>query len=382
MQYDLFSSEHEQFRHQARKFLAQEVVPYVAEWEQKREIPRKFWKDMGAMGFLGFCYDPAYGGVGADSIFRVVMCEELAHSMIGSVGVAVAGHNDMATTYINLLGNHEQKLKWLTPCTTGEAVCAIAVTEPGAGSDVSAITTRAEKQGDHYIINGQKTFITNGHYGDLLVTAVKTDPKAEPAHQGISLIVVEKNTPGVTSRKLDKIGAHATDTAEIFYEDVKVPAANLLGNEGQGFYAIMRNFGLERLVVGVLCVEIAQGILDKTIDYAKSRVAFKKPIVKFQVIKHKLVDMAMAIEINRAFGYQCAKNYAAGLDVTKDISIFKASASEMVNRAAYDATQIYGGYGFMAEYEVARLYADLRSVSIAGGTTEIMKEIIGRLMGL
>ncbi len=382
MQYDLFSSEHEQFRQQVRKFLAQQVAPHAPEWEKNREIPRKFWKDMGAMGFLGFCYDPAYGGVGADDLFRVVMAEELARAMIGGVGVAVAGHNDMATTYVNLLGTHEQKLKWLAPCTTGEAVCAIAVTEPGTGSDVSAITTRAEKKGDNYVINGQKTFITNGHYGDLLVTAVKTDPKAEPAHQGVSLILVEKNTPGVVSRKLEKTGGHASDTAEIFFEDVKVPVGNLLGGEGQGFYAIMKNFALERLVVGMLCVSIAEVILEKTIEYARSRVAFKKPIVKFQVIKHKIVDMATAVEINRAFGYQCAKNYAAGVEVTKEISMFKAVAGEMVNRAAYEGTQIHGGYGCMAEYDVARLYPDLRSVSIAGGTTEIMKEIVGRLMGL
>ncbi len=382
MQYDLFSSEHEQFRQQVRKFLARQVVPHVADWEKNREIPRKFWKDMGAMGFLGFCYDPAYGGVGADNIFRVVLCEELARSMAGGVAVAVAGHNDMATTYINLLGTHEQKLKWLAPCTTGEAVCAIAVTEPGTGSDVSAIMTRAENKGDHYIVNGQKTFITNGHYGDLLVTAVKTDMKAEPAHAGVSLILIEKNTPGVTTRKLEKIGGHSSDTAEIFFEDVKVPAGNLLGAEGQGFVAIMKNFAQERLVVGVLCVAIADVILEKTIEYAQSRVAFKKPIAKFQVIKHKIVDMATAIEINRAFGYQCAKNYAAGVEVTKEISMFKANAAEMVNRAAYDATQIYGGYGYMAEYDVARLYPDLRSVTIAGGTTEIMKEIVARLMGL
>ncbi len=382
MQYDLFSSEHEQFRQQVRKFLAAKAAPHVADWDEKRQIPRAFWKEMGAMGFLGFCYDPAYGGVGADEVFRVVMAEELARSMTGGVGIAVAGHNDMATTYINLLGTHEQKLKWLAPCTTGENVCAIAVTEPGTGSDVSAITTRAEKKGDHYIVNGQKTFITNGHYGDLLVTAVKTDPKAVPAHQGVSLILIEKNTPGIVSRKLEKIGGHSSDTAEIFFEDVKVPAGNLLGAEGQGFYAIMKNFALERLIAGILCVEIAQVIVEKTIDYARSRVAFKKPIVKFQVIKHKIVDMATAVEINRAFGYQCVKNYVAGVDVTKEISMFKATVAEMANRAAYDATQIYGGYGYMAEYEVARLYPDLRSVTIAGGTTEIMKEITARLMGL
>ncbi len=382
MQYDLFTSEHEQFRTQVRKFLAQKVTPNALQWEKNREIPRAAWKELGEMGFLGFCYEPVYGGSGADDLFRVVMAEELARSMSGGYGISVAGHNDMATTYINLLGSHEQKREWLVPCSSGDKVCAIAVTEPGAGSDVSALTTRAEKKGDRYIINGQKTFITNGYYGDLLVTAVKTDPKADPPHKGISLIVVEKGTPGVTARKLEKIGGHASDTAEIFFEDAAVPAANLLGQEGQGFYAIMKNFQMERLIAGVLCVETAQCILERTIDYTRTRVAFKRPIAKFQVVRHKIVDMATAVEMNRAFGYQCAKNYAGGIDVTKEISMFKAQAAEMVNRMAYDATQLFGGYGYMAEYEVARLYPDLRAVTIAGGTTEIMKEIIGRLMGL
>jgi acyl-CoA dehydrogenase len=382
MNYDLFSSEHEQFRTQLKRFFAEKVAPNALEWEEKREIPRWIWKEMGKMGFLGFCYDPAYGGVGADDLFRVVMAEELSRCGEAAFGVSVAGHNDMSTTYINLLGTHEQKLKWLAPCTTGDAVCAIAVTEPGAGSDVAAISTRAEKKGDVYIVNGQKTFISNGYYGDILVTAVKTDPKADPPHTGISLLIIERNAPGVTARKLEKIGGHATDTAEIFFEDVKVPAENLLGEEGQGFYAVMKNFQMERLIAGVLCVEIAQYILEKTIEYTKERVVFKRPISKFQVVRHKLVDMATMIELNRAFGYACASRYSKGDDITKEISMFKAEAAEMVNRVVYDATQLYGGYGYMAEYEVARLYPDLRAVTIAGGSTEIMKEIIARYLGI
>ena len=382
MNYDLFSSEHEEFRRQLRRFFADKVAPYREEWDEKREIPRSIWLEMGKMGFLGFCYDPEYGGVGADDLFRVVMAEELARCGNVSFGVSVAGHNDMSTTYIDLLGNHEQKLKWLTPTTTGEAVCAIAVTEPGTGSDVAAISTRADKKGDRYVINGQKTFISNGYYGDIFVTAVKTDLKAEPPHAGISLIVVEKGTPGLSSQKLEKIGGHSTDTAEVFFEDVEVPVENLLGEEGQGFYAVMKNFQMERLVAGIICVEAAQYILEKTIEYTKERVAFKRPISKFQVVRHKLVDMATQIELNRALGYQAASRYIKGEDVTKEISMFKAEAAEMVNRVVYDATQLYGGYGYMAEYEVARLYSDLRAVTIAGGTTEIMKEIIARLMGL
>lgn len=382
MQYDIFSEEHEEFRRQLKKFFAEKVAPFRDEWDAKRQIPRSIWNEMGKMGFLGFCYDPEYGGLGVDVLFRIVMAEELALSGNAAFGVAVAGHNDMSTTYINLLGTHEQKLKWLTPCISGETVCAIAVTEPGAGSDVAAIKTRAEKKGDKYVINGQKTFITNGFYGDYLVTAVKTDMSADPPFKGISLILIERERSGVTSRKLEKIGAHSTDTAEIFFEDVEVPEENLLGQEGQGFYAVMQNFQLERLIAGILCVELAQYVLDKTIEYTKEREAFGRPISKFQVVKHKLVDMATAVEMNRAFGYQCALQYTKGRDVTKEISMYKAEAAEMVNRVVYDATQLHGGYGYMYEYEVARLYSDLRGVSIAGGTTEIMKEIIARFMGL
>lgn len=378
----LFTEEHNQFRGQLRKFFARHVTPHAMEWDEKREIPRSIWKKMGDLGFLGFCYDPAYGGAGADEIFRVVMGEELARSGSSGLTIAVAGHNDMATKYIDLMGSDEQKHRWLTPCIRGDAVCAIAITEPGAGSDVAAITTRAEKKGGSYIINGQKTFITNGYYGDLLVTAVRTDPAAEPAFKGVSLIVIERGTPGVTASKLEKIGCHASDTAEIFFEDVEVPAENLLGGEGQGFVAIMKNFQLERLSIGVLSVAVAQHIFDKTIEYARERIAFKKPISKFQVIRHQLVDMALEIEMNRSFLYQCAYHYAKGEDITKEISMLKIGSAEMVNRIAYRATQIYGGYGFMAEYDVARLYADLRPVTIAGGTTEIMKELVSRYLGI
>ncbi|HPQ44787.1 MAG TPA: acyl-CoA dehydrogenase family protein [Syntrophales bacterium] len=378
----LFTEEHNQFREQIRRFFAKRVTPYAEQWDEKREIPRSIWKEMGELGFLGFCYDPKYGGAGADEIFRVVMGEELACAGSSGLTIAVAGHNDMATKYIDLMGNDEQKHRWLTPCITGDAVCAIAITEPGAGSDVASLTTRAEKKGDSYIINGQKTFITNGYYGDILVTAAKTDTNADPAYQGVSLFVIEKGMPGVSANKLEKVGCHASDTAEIFFEDVEVPAENLLGGEGEGFVAIMKNFQLERLSVGVLSVAIAQHILDKTLEYARERIVFKKPISKFQVIKHQLVDMALEIEMNRAFVYQCAYHYARGEDVTKEISMLKISAAEMVNRIAYRATQIYGGYGFMAEYEVARLYADLRPVTIAGGTTEIMKELVSRYLGI
>ncbi len=382
MEYDIFSGEHEQFRDQLSKFLAERVKPFILEWEEKREIPRSIWREMGKMGFLGFCYDPDYGGLGVDDLFRVVMAEEMGKSGCLGFAVSVGVHNDMSTTYINDLGTDEQKKRWLSPCIAGESVCAIAITDPGAGSDVAGITTWVEKKGSDYVLNGQKTFITNGHYADIIIVAAKTDKKADPPYRGVSLFVVERGTPGLSSQKLEKIGCHESDTAEIFLEDVKLTEENLLGEEGRGFYALMNNLQLERLILSVEGLGAAQYILEKTIDYARERTAFGRPISKFQAIRHRLVDMATAIELNRALAYQCADRFAKGGNVVKEISMVKASIGEMVTKIGYDATQIYGGYGYMAEYEIARMYTDVRSLSIIGGTTEIMKEIIARKMGL
>jgi acyl-CoA dehydrogenase len=382
MTYDIFTDEHEQFRAQLAKFLADRVTPFILEWEAKREIPRTIWNEMGQMGFLGFCYDPAYGGLGVDDIFRVVMAEELGKCGCLGFAVSVTVHNDMSTTYLADLGTDEQKKRWLSPCIAGKSVCAIAITDPGAGSDVAGIATAVERKGDTYILNGQKTFITNGHYSDVIVVAAKTDKKADPPHRGISLFVVERGTPGLTTRKLEKIGCHASDTAELFFDDVKLTSENLLGKEGQGFYALMSKLQLERLILAVEGLGAAQYVLDKTVGYARERKAFGKTISSFQAIRHKLADMATAIEQARAFAYVCAARFARGEDVVAEISMLKASVGEMTNRVAYDATQIHGGYGYMAEYDVARMYGDIRSLSIIGGTTEIMKEIIARRMGL
>ncbi len=382
MAYDIFTDEHEQFRIQLAKFLADRVTPFVAEWEAKREIPRFIWNELGQMGFLGFCYDPAYGGLGVDPLFRVVMAEELGKCGCLGFAVSVAVHNDMSTTYLADLGTDEQKKRWLSPCIAGTAVCAIAITDPGAGSDVAGITTAAEKKGDGWVLNGQKTFITNGHYADVIVVAAKTDKKADPPHRGVSLFVVERGTAGLTTRKLEKIGCHASDTAEIFFDDVKLTKDNLLGKEGQGFYALMAKLQLERLILSVEAIGASRYVLEKTIAYARERKAFGKPITGLQVIRHKLADMATAVEQARAFAYVCADRFAKGKDAVAEISMLKASVGEMVNHVAYDATQIHGGYGYMAEYDVARTYTDIRSFSIIGGTTEIMKEIIARKMGI
>ena len=382
MTYDIFSSEHEQFRGQLRKFLSERVVPFSPEWEKNREIPRSIWREMGSMGFLGFCYDPAYGGLAVDDMFRVVMADEMGRSGCLGFAISVAVHNDMSTTYLNDLGTDEQKKRWLSPCVTGEAVCAIAITDPGAGSDVARISMSAERRGDTYILNGQKTFITNGHYADVIIVAAKTDKGATPPQRGVSLFVVERGTPGLSSRKLEKIGCHASDTAEIFFDDVKVSDQNLLGKEGQGFYALMNKLQLERLIISVIGLGAAQYALDKAVTHARERKAFGKTLTEFQVIRHRLADIASQIEQSRAFAHYCATRFAKGDEIVKEISMLKACSTEMVNRIAYDTTQIFGGYGYMAEYDVARLYGDIRSLSIIGGTTDIMREIIARRMGL
>jgi acyl-CoA dehydrogenase len=382
MAYDIFTEEHEQFRSQLAKFLADRVTPFVAEWEAKREIPRSIWNELGQMGFLGFCYDPAYGGLGVDPLFRVVMAEEMGKCGCLGFAVSVAVHNDMSTTYIADLGTDEQKKRWLSPCIAGTAVCAIAITDPGAGSDVAGIATAAEKKDGGWVLNGQKTFITNGHYADVIVVAARTDKKADPAHRGVSLFVVERGTPGLTTRKLEKIGCHASDTAEIFLDDVKLSPDHLLGKENQGFYALMAKLQLERLILSVEAIGASRYMLDKTIAYARERKAFGRSISEFQAIRHKLADMATAVEQARAFAYVCAGRFAKGKDAVGEISMLKASVGEMANRVAYDATQIHGGYGYMAEYDVARIYGDIRAFSIIGGTTEIMKEIIAKKMGI
>jgi acyl-CoA dehydrogenase len=313
----------------------------------------------------------------------VVLAQELGKSRSGGLAGAVTVHNDMSTTYIDLLGSHEQKKRFLTPCTTGEAICCIAITEPGAGSDVAGIRTTARRDGDAYVIDGQKTFITNGYYADILVVAAKTDPKATPAHRGISLLVVPAETPGFTrGRKLDKMGSHLSDTAELFFEGCRVPTAHLLGHEGDGFKAIMMNFQKERLIASVLAISACEIMLEGTIDYCRERKAFGRRISSFQVNAHRIVDMATRIEMARLLVLHCCEAFAKGRNVVKEISMAKYYTADLANRVAYDCVQLHGGYGYMREYPICRAYMDVRAMSIAGGTTEIMKEIVAKNMGL
>lgn len=383
MTVQFFREEHEIFRRSLRHFLEKEVIPFLGEWRKNRQIPREIWRRMGEQGFIGYWLDEKYGGVGADFVYSVVLIEEMHRAGAWELAAAMGVHNDITMPYIDLLGTEEQKMRWLPKCCAGEYICAIGMTEPGAGSDLQAIRTTAIKAGDEYVINGQKTFITNGYYCDLIVLAVKTDPRMQPPYKGISLIVVEDGTPGfIKSRKLEKMGLHASDTAELFFEDCRVPASNLLGKEGEGFIPMMRNLQQERLVSALGAVLSAERMLEITINYCQNRSVFGKPISRHQHNAFKIVEMATEIEMAKDFTYHLIGDHLEKKDITKKVSMAKWYNAELANRVAYNCVQLHGGYGYMEEYEICRHALDVRMSSIAAGTTEVMKMIIARLMGL
>lgn len=377
-----YTDEHEIFRRSLRKFFEAEVKPNVEQWRKQGFIPREIWKKMGAQGFIGYWLPPEFGGSGLDFSYSVVLSEEMVIAS-SDLGVNIGVHNDVALPYIAHSGTEEQKKKYLPPACTGDCIVSIAMTEPGAGSDLASIRSTAIRKGDHYIINGQKTFISNGYACDLAIVAVKTDPKANPPHTGVSLVLVENGTPGFTKgRKLEKMGLHAADTAELSFEDCKVPVTNLLGAEGGGFFTLMQNLQQERLMGAIGAIVGAEHILQATIEYTKTREAFGRPICKFQHNAFKIVEMATEIEMAKTFTYKLIDEYLDGKDIVKTVSMAKWYNSELVNRVAYNCVQLHGGYGYMMEYEVAHAYVDARMQTIAAGTTEIMKLIISRLMGL
>lgn len=383
MAVQFFREEHEIFRRSLRSFLEKEVKPRNDEHRKNGQVPREIWRRMGDQGFIGYWLDEKYGGVGADFVYSVVLIEELNRARATGLAAGLGVHNDIVMPYIEMLGTEEQKLKWLPKCCTAEYILAIGMTEPGAGSDLQAIRTTAVRDGDDYIINGQKTFITNGYNCDLIVLAVKTDPKAQPPYKGVSLIVVENGTPGfIKSRKLEKMGLHASDTAELFFEDCRVPATNLLGREGDGFVPMMRNLQQERLVACLGSIVGAEQMLEITIEYCKARTVFGKPISRHQHNAFKIVEMATEIEMAKDFTYHLVQDHLEKKDITKKVSMAKWYNAELANRVAYHCVQLHGGYGYMEEYEICRGALDARMGSIAAGTTEVMKSIIARLMGL
>ena len=380
----IFNEEHEMFRAVVRSFVDKEVAPHIEEWEAAGQIPKSIWPRMGALGFLGVEYDEKYGGAGADFLTTAVLCEELGRSRCGSLAMAVGVHADMASPHLYYTGSEALKEKYMPAICRGEKLSAIAVTEPGGGSDVAAIRTRARKEGDHYVLNGSKMFITNGVMADLYFVAARLEAgDAAKRHRGISMFLVERESPGfVVSRKLDKMGMRASDTAELAFQDMAVPAENLLGQEGKGFYEVMRIFQRERLVAGLHSVAMCDRALEDTIAYARQRQAFGGPLTGKQVIRHKLADLATLIEAGRWLTYAACLKFRNREEVVKEISMVKLFTAEIANRVAYDCVQIHGGYGYMREYPIERFARDVRLFPIGGGTSEIMKEIIAKEMEL
>jgi len=373
--------EHEILRRSLRKFLEKEAYPYFKEWEKQKAIPRSFWKKLGEQGYLCPWLEEEYGGFGADFGYAVIINEELEKVGTGLIGIGL--HNDIVVPYLSAYGTEDQKKRWLPKCTTGECVTAIAMTEPGAGSDLAAVKTSAQKTGDHFILNGEKTFITNGTYADLILVVCKTDPKASPAHKGISLIVVEKDTPGFTrGKQLEKVGLHSQDTSELIFEDAKVPKANLLGKEGEGFYYLMNQLQQERLIVGIGAIAACERMLELTIQYVKERQAFGRSIASFQNTQFKLVELQTEVEIGRTFLDRTIEAHIQGEDVVKQVSMAKWWTTELVKKVALECMQLHGGYGYMEEYEIARRFRDAPVTAIYAGTNEVMKSIIAKKMGL
>lgn len=373
--------EHKIFRDAFRKFLEKEAYPYYDTWEKEGIIPREFWTKLGENGFLCPWLDERYGGLNADFVYEVIINEELER--VGSSLIGVGLHNDIVVPYLDTFGTEEQKERWLPGCISGELITAIAMTEPGAGSDLAGIRTTAVRDGDHYILNGEKTFITNGIHADLVVVVCKTDPAAKPAYKGISLLVVDRNTPGFSrGKKLDKVGLRSQDTAELIFEDARVPVQNLLGEEGKGFYYLMDKLQQERLVVAIDAQVAAEEMLKLTMEYVQNRKAFGQSIGSFQNTRFKIAEMATQIEIGRTFLDDLIVNHMEGKNVVTQVSMAKWWLTDMAKRVASECMQLHGGYGYMEEYEIARRYRDIPVAAIYAGTTEIMKTIIAKNLGL
>jgi acyl-CoA dehydrogenase len=381
MERTLFREEHDLFRRNVRAWVEKEVIPFHDQWEEANIVPRELWKSAGDKGFLCCWMGEEWGGPGADFLYSTIVTEELARG--GASGVAFSLHSDIVVPYLHSFGTDDQKRRWLPRCATGELIGAVAMTEPSTGSDLAAISTTAIRDGDAYVLNGQKTFISNGHLCDLVVVAAKTDPKANPPHGGVSLLVVEANTPGFQKgRLLKKIGMKAQDTAEMYFEDCRVPAKNLLGDEGAGFYYLMQKLQQERLIVGIGCQTAAEAVLENTLAYCRERTAFGKPIAKFQNTQFKLAEMATEIEIGRHFLDRLLADHVAGKDVLKETCMSKWWHSDLLKRVTDQCLQFFGGYGYMVEYPISKAFLDARVQSIFAGTNEIMKIVIAKQMGL
>jgi alkylation response protein AidB-like acyl-CoA dehydrogenase len=382
MRRDLFDEEHELFRRSFRRWLDKEVAPHYLEWEDAQIVPRETFLAAGEHGYLGMAVPTEYGGGGNDDFrYNLVIGEEIQAAGVNSAGLGITLHNDICLPYFLRYCDPAQRARWLPGIASGELVTALAMTEPGIGSDLASMSTTAIRDGDHYVVNGSKTFITNGINSDLVITAVKTDPTQR--HKGISLLVLERGMAGFErGRNLDKIGLHAQDTAELFFNDVAVPVENLLGVEGEGFLALVANLPQERLSIAATGIAAARAALDWTLAYVKERTAFGQPVGSFQHSRFALAECATEVEIGQTFIDRCVLALNAGELSAEEAAMAKWWCTELQKRVVDRGVQLHGGYGYIREYPIARAYADARITTIYGGTTEIMKEIIGRSLGL
>lgn len=366
------------FRAGFRDFLKKEVVPFIDKWEKEGTIERFIWKKFGEMGYFGINYPEAYGGLGLDLFYTVIFLEELQKINSGGFAAAMWAHAYLAMTHVNVEGSHEIKEKYLTPSIMGEKIGCLCITEPFGGSDVAGMRTTAVKEGDEYVINGSKTFITNGVYSDYLVVSAKTNP--EMGHKGISIFIMDRDTPGVSASKLDKLGWRASDTAEIAFDNVRIPTSNLMGEEGKGFAYLMQHLALERLIMAINAHARSEFAIAYTIQYMSERTAFGKTLDRFQSLRHRMAMLASQTEVHKTFNYVTIDRLNKGEYVVKEASMAKLLSTKIADEVAYECLQMLGGYGYMEEYPMARLLRDSRLGPIGGGTSEILMEIIAKMV--
>jgi acyl-CoA dehydrogenase len=372
-----FTEEHNQFRQSLRDFLQKEVVPFVDEWEEVGNPPRSIWKKFGDMGYFGLRFPEKYGGLKLDFFYDVILLEELSKINSAGTSAAIGAHTYLSLAHLNNEGSEEQKEKYLKPGIAGDMFGCLAISEPVGGSDVAAMRTTGVKDGNDWIINGSKTFITNGVLSDYLVISAKTDPELKQA--GISMFVVDRNTVGLSATKLDKLGWRASDTAEMAFADMRVPADALLGEENQGFYYIMQQFALERLIMAIGGVAGSEYALQYGLDYMREREAFGRPLTKFQELRHRIAQLAAEIEQQKQFVYYLCDRFTKGEYIVKEAAMAKLLATQLSDKVTFEVVQFLGGYGYMEDYQASRMWRDSRLGQIGGGTSEIMKEIIAKM---
>lgn len=372
-----FTEEHELFRKSFREFLQKEVVPHIENWEQTGTIDRFIWEKFGEMGYFGLAYPEKYGGMDLDLFYTVIFLEEMQCINSGGFAAAMWAHAYLAMTHVNKEGSEEIKQKYLAPSISGQKIGCLCITEPFGGSDVAGMKSTAVKKGDKYIINGSKTFITNGVYSDYLVVAAKTRP--ELGNKGMSIFIIDRDTPGISATKLDKLGWRASDTGEIAFDNVEIPVSNLMGEENKGFGYIMQHFALERLIMGINAHARAEFAIEYALDYMSERMAFGQTIDKFQALRHKVADLTSQVEMSKVFNYNVAARLDNGEYVVKEATMSKLLSTKIADEVIYECLQFLGGYGYMEEYPLARLLRDSRLGPIGGGTSEILREIIAKM---